>query len=250
MDYRARADELYQSFERLCAIEQSLVPQSGPVRFLRTVIGGTAAMLCLPHNLAHPDRRIGVHEFIPGRDDQNFDLLLLFIFRTFLTSTHIWCEQGIIEFCNQQGIQVRCSLTRKWDAVMERIAHYSLSPADMKELVKLRPRDHPSSADIVHASTQDLPSDRRVYWRKHFDALSIVRNKCSHAQFDPELTAGEMKRLAEGSLSEMLSGQRLQLSALIMAPIIEHLIQFFSELEPAPGAVKPAGSGQPAATCR
>jgi hypothetical protein len=110
MDYRARADELFRSFTDLHALEQSLTYQAGPVRFLRTVIRGTEMMLILPHNLAHPERQIGMQQLIPGRDDEAFDLLLLFVFRTFLTSTHVWCEQGIIEFCNQRGLSVRCSL--------------------------------------------------------------------------------------------------------------------------------------------
>lgn len=230
MDYRARADELFQVFEHLIAIEQTLISRPGSVRFLRTVIGATAAMLVQPHNSAHPDRRIGMQQFVPGKDDENFDILLLYIYRSFLTSTHIWCEQGIIEFCNRRGISVQCSLTCRWEAAMQRIAGYSLSPADMKELAAMRPPDHPSSADFVTASTKHLPPDRKGYWRKHFDALSIVRNQCSHGHIDPELTVGEKKRLAEGGLSELVGEGKLRLSAPMMPPIIEHLVLFFSEL--------------------
>lgn len=213
MDYRARADELFQSFTDLHDLDQSLTPQAGPVRFLCTVIGGTAMMLAVPHNLAHPERRIGIQQFIPGRDDEAFDLLLQFIFRTFLTSTHVWCEQGIIEFCNQRGLSVRCSLTDRWEAaeaVMNSIAH-TLSPADKKKLVALRRRGHPSSADFVNASTQHLPPDRRTYWRDFFDALSIIRNKCSHGHIDPELTVDERKRLTKGGLGDLLGGEKLRL---------------------------------------
>jgi hypothetical protein len=101
-------------------------------------------------------------------------------------------------------------------------------------LVAFRPRDHPSSADLVKASTQHLSSDRRTYWRDFFDALSIVRNKCSHGHIDPELTVGEMGRLAKGGLGGLLGSEKLQFAADAMAPIMKRLIQFFEGIAAAP----------------
>jgi hypothetical protein len=230
MDYRARCDELFQTFEALYALEQPLIPRSDPVRLLSTVIRTSAVMLSLPHDLAHPDRHIGLR-FNPDLDGENFDQLLLAIYRTFLTSVHIWCEQGVIEFCNQRGISVQCSLTRKWDAAVRSIA---LTPEDQTKLRKLRPPDNLSSADIVNAATNHLPSARRAYWRRFFEAMGVVRNKCSHAHIDPELKFSEMERLEKAGLGGFLQGKRLHFSAPMMPLVIETLVLFFNEVEVAP----------------
>jgi hypothetical protein len=166
MDYSARCDELLQVFESLYAIEQPLVCRSGPVRYLTTVIRTSAFLVSLAYNVANPTRRIN-QQFNPGADDESFDFLLVSIYRNFITSVLIWSEQGIIEFCKQRGISVGCSLTRKWDSIVKDVAA-SLALDDKKKLHRLRPREHPSSADFIQAATQSLRPDRRDYWRGLF----------------------------------------------------------------------------------
>ena len=104
MDYQARADELFQAFESLCALVE---PSSGQVRFPRAVAWATAAMLSLPYNLARPDRPIKLQQFNHPEDDEHFDFLLAVIYRFFLIWTHLWCEQAIIEFCSQSVNPIR-----------------------------------------------------------------------------------------------------------------------------------------------
>jgi hypothetical protein len=218
---------------------------------------------CLPHNLAQNERQIGL-QFNPDVDGGNFVLLLLVIYRNFLTSAYIWSEQGIIEFCKRQSINVRCSNTDSWDAVMQQVAP-DVPLIVLDKLRVLRPREHPSSADIRNAALNavPLPKKRKAYWRKMFDAMDLVPNKCSHAHIDPGLTPGEVKRLADGDLGEIIApklspdelsrlvsassvqglgampnGRTLQFAAKMMPTMMNRLPQFFGELEAA--SVPPA----------
>jgi hypothetical protein len=90
----------------------------------------------------------------------------------------------------------------------------------------------PEFLDYVNAALKAsrLSDDRRVVWRKCFDGMRILRNKCSH--FDTVLETHERTALQDAGLSHHIGADgRVQTQWSDYAPLAQRVLDFAQELD-------------------
>jgi hypothetical protein len=75
----------------------------------------------------------------------------------------------------------------------------------------------------------NMPEDRKEHWRKYFDGIRILRNKCSH--FSAALEPDEKTKLIGAGLEAHISpNDEMQTQPSNYVPIAESALQFLREL--------------------
>jgi|GEM_PF-6529660 hypothetical protein len=90
----------------------------------------------------------------------------------------------------------------------------------------------PEFLDYVNSAlnASRLSEDRRTFWRKCFDGMRILRNKCSH--FDTSLAEHEKTALHDAGLASHIGGDgRVQTQWSDYSSLAQKVLSFSQELE-------------------
>jgi hypothetical protein len=90
----------------------------------------------------------------------------------------------------------------------------------------------PEFMDYVNAALKASPlkAERCTFWRKCFDGMRILRNKCSH--FDTRLEAHEKTALQDATLGHHVgTDERVHVQWSNYAPLAQKALEFAQELE-------------------
>ncbi len=224
--YRAIANELVTVHMRLMQMEEPLISQSGPVRRLSAVIRSAAALLMVPINLAVPN---SIGASLHKDSDRDYQDLLISIYRCTMTGAHIYFEDSLHEWCEQNNVPIESSLHRKWASVRTKIAA-ELSKRSLKLFDGLEPPKAPTAPDVIRAATSVLSKDRAAIWLDYLDAVAIIRNKLSHSR--PSLSVSQQDRLRKAGLGSIINENALlRFDAHMLPNTIQNLINFFGEIE-------------------
>src|SRR5262249_45272710 len=92
----------------------------------------------------------------------------------------------------------------------------------------------PGFMDYVNGALKvsSLKADRRTFWRKSFEGMRILRNKCSH--FDTTLSEFEKTVLKDAGLARHVgSDERVQIQWSDYTLLAQEALEFVRELEAA-----------------
>jgi hypothetical protein len=92
-------------------------------------------------------------------------------------------------------------------------------------------KKHLEFADYLKAAldNSNMPANRKTHWRKYFDAVRILRNKCSH--FSAALEPHEKTALIDAGLAAHISpSDEVQTQPANYVPIAESTLEFLREL--------------------
>jgi hypothetical protein len=94
-----------------------------------------------------------------------------------------------------------------------------------------RGKTHLEFSDYLEAAlaSSSMPEARKTHWRKYFDALRILRNKCSH--FSAALEPHEKTALMDAGLGAHVSPHDdVQTQPANYVPMAENVLEFVREL--------------------
>lgn len=218
----AAMDELLQISGRGAA------PASEQAQYIGTVVDNTLALLTSPANaLDRGDRHVTFDE------STNWLSLMQAVHRSFFASILIAVEAGLAVVCQEHRTVVISGTRKKADAIAARI-ETKVDPLlvetelrDLRRLGSAQPTFN-DYLDHVLAARQIAPERRRLWWR-FFRAMSIVRNKASHAL--TSLTAQERRDLDAGGCAALIDLEgNLQLTARMYGQVARLAFDFWDEI--------------------
>jgi hypothetical protein len=226
--YRAMARELLTVHMQLMKMEEPLISQSGPHRRLSTIIRSTAALLMVPINLAVPNS-IGAN--LHEDSDLDYQHLLISIYRCTMTGAHIYFEESLLEWCEQNSIHVANSMYDKWASIRSKLVS-ELTEKGLKQFDRLEPNKEPSAPDVLNAAVSILSPDRAKMWLDYLSAVAVIRNKLSHSR--PTLSPSQQERLCKADMGSLITNDGLlHFNAFLLPTTIQNLINFLREIETA-----------------
>ena len=173
------------------------------LRGLGAVVQGIICFLTVAANtLDKGQRQLRFSE----KDDWNN--LMTLINRAFYANLHTAIEAELLDFCKRKNTDVESSHRRKLLKEFNERLRPNLPPslADEFEIFiqKILP-DRPSSNDILNSALKvaTFTNDDKKYFRRLYEALSVLRNKSSHS--DITLTESDKLKLQDAQLTFLVS---------------------------------------------
>jgi hypothetical protein len=182
-------------------------------QFIGTIVDNTVGLLTAPANALDGGQRS-----ITFSDSQNWLSLMQAVHRYFFSSLHTGAEIALVTLCRERKIEVHSRLEQATNHPVRKIEEAAgdlpIVRRALKDLRAVMRTYRPSFDDYLEGalSTVTLNDKTKKTWRRFFRALSIIRNKTSHAE--PALTDAERVRLREGGFAVMISGS----GELVMNP--------------------------------
>lgn len=199
-----------------------------------TILDNTALLLTSPANALDNGGRS--FKFTHSR---NWLSLMQAVHRSFFSSLHIATEAAIIEICRNAEISVHSNIESQIQrelAILQ--AALKENPSGLGALEKLAKRVRPAKPvfeDYLESALRHsaMEKDAKKIWRNYFKALSIIRNKSSHA--DSTLNEREREALRTGGLDLMISASgELASNPGLYAQFAQFTLNFFDSLHSTP----------------
>ena len=199
-------------------------------QFIGTIVDNTIGLLTAPANSLD-----GGHRSVTFSDSQNWLSLMQAVHRYFFSSLHTGAEIALITLCRERKVLVHSRLEEATNRPIKKIEEAAgdlpLVRRAVKDLRALMRTYRPGFDDYLEGalSTVNLPDKTKKTWRRFFRALSIIRNKTSHAE--PTLTDAERARLREGGFAVMISPSgELVMNARMYEQAARFVLDFFDLL--------------------
>jgi len=198
------------------------LPASMQYQYVGTIVDNTITLLIGVANALD-----GGHRTIEFSDFTNWRSTMKAVHRSFYSTLIAAVEQGLQEFCAQEGIDIKPAPQRREEQIakLEEWGEKPL-PARIKKLI---PAPQLGLMDYARAVIkQKLPTTEQPTWTRFFDGLRILRNKASHA--NPTLTSAEIICLETGGLGAMLVSGEFRLWPEHYREVVELVLRFFDEV--------------------
>ena len=199
-------------------------------QYVGTIVDNTVGLLTAPANALDRGGR-----FVQFTEVPNWVSLMQAVHRSFFSSVHSATELALAEVCRERGANVSSRLKQATEGPLGHIEEIAGDDPTvrraLKDLRALMRANRPGFDDFLESAltTSSLPEQLRKHWRKFFKALSVIRNKASHAH--PELTDSERARLRDGGLGHMIDGSGgLVMNTRMYLPVATAVLDFFDLL--------------------
>lgn len=140
-------------------------------------------------------KKAKMHIKMAVSDLDTWNLLHSNSFRAIVVNTHTWFEASIDTILVDNQIDIKCSYNKNNMSVLKRLStQYQLS--EDENYIKLESYFNsmlPSFMDKVNGILKIANPNNKSDLREHFDALRVLRNKCSHP--DVRLSESEKNSL-------------------------------------------------------
>ena len=204
----------------------ALTSAPAPVQYqyLGTIVENTIVLLTAVANSLDQGGRVALFTDFP-----NWISAMQSVHRSFYSSIIIAVEISLVDYCRDQGIDVKSSRLAQAESIVADLAE-SLTEKNAKRILRLA-SGSPAFRDYLHAVVRDRigEPERQTVWINFFDALTIVRNKASHS--DVSLSESERGRLTAGGCGALVSSDMtLQLNSRNYKQVVDIVIEFYQEI--------------------
>ena len=175
-----------------------------PYRYVGQIIRNTKVLLTAPANTFSNKPKFNL-----GGNDKSRTLLIGSIHRSFFADIHGNSEEGLSTICNDRGITVESNQKKQIEDLLQKIeletGHNLRVKRHTSRLRKKMRSIRPNLMDYVNTllKQSDLTKEKQKTWKDFFEAITILRNKCSHSIFNIE--ESERKKLIAGGFQQSVN---------------------------------------------